>query len=130
MMYRLGDEVILRIEEDFGYTPKSVKHVKVQVIGFISNSFSNDPEYLCYVPPYLSVPSSFIINKRHIKYYDVDPKFLDDTGCFITTATPVYKHLPALLAEKCDNCDEPVQGAVRDTFGVYVCRACRENPYR
>lgn len=130
MMYRIGDEVVLKIQDTFGYTDTTYRSAKVQVIGYDTDDSSTYTQYLCYVPPYETVPKSFVINRTHIKLLNVDPKFLGDTGCFITMFTETYKHIPAKDGALCARCDEFCEGAQHTDDEPYFCRACRENPYR
>jgi hypothetical protein len=131
MKYAVGDEVILDVEDDFGYSDKVHRSVKVQVIATYIDETEDDSsnEFICYVPPYSSVPGSFTINHTHVKWYGIDKKFLNDDGCIITETTPVLRHHPAPLGDHCDNCNDFVQGAER-TNNDFVCRSCVQNPYR
>lgn len=130
MRYSRWDEVVLKIDDSFGGRDKTFARVKVMILGVNTNC---DPaQYLCYVPPYERIPygfPTFIIDKYHAKQFELDDKFLGDTGCFITTMDPIYKHVAAAAGEKCDHCKNWVEGALRED-GVYLCRLCRDNPYR
>ena len=129
MLYGRGDEVILKVEEDFGYKDKVFRRVKVMIVGYNTDCEGPDAEYLCYVPCYELAPNSFTLTERHLKYYGVERKFLGDTACFITRKTPIFKHIKALPGEKCDHCKDFVVDAVR-VDGTYQCRACKENAWR
>lgn len=132
MRYSKWDEVILKVEDKFGYRDKITTKLKVMVIGYDTDVDSSDAQYLCYVPPYERIPygfPTFTIDRYHIRALDVDPKFLGDTGCFITARMPIFKHLPAPKGEKCDHCLTFFEGAIRED-GTYLCRACKDNPYR
>lgn len=130
MRYRIGDELILKIEEDFGYSQKTHRRVKVQVIGYNIDCDGDDAEYLVYVPRYETLKHTWTLSEHHARWYHVDRKFIGDDVMFIAAHHPVYKHLPAPQGEQCDRCHEFVEGAVRDNHGDYTCRACRFNPYR
>lgn len=130
MRYRIGDELILKVEEDFGYREKTCRRVKVQVIGYNIDCDSDDAEYLVYVPPYESMKNTWTLSERHANWYGVDHKFIGDDVMFIPAQHPIYKHMPAPEGEKCDRCCEFHEGAVRDDNNVYMCRACRLNPFR
>ncbi len=130
MKYLIGDEVVLKISDTFGYNDTTYRSAKVQVIGYDMSDSSSYVQYLCYVPPYENVPKTFIINRTHIKLLEVDPKFLGDIGCFITAFTETYKHIPTKEGVSCDRCNEFCEGAQLPEEGPYHCRACRENPYR
>jgi hypothetical protein len=132
MRYSKWDEVILKVEDRFGYRDKVYSRLKVMVLGFDADNDSDSAQYLCYVPAYERVPygfPTFTITKQHLRYFGVEDKFLGDTGCFITARMAIFKHLPAPKGEKCDKCGDFGIGAVRSD-GVYLCRPCRENPYR
>lgn len=132
MVYSKWDEVILKVEDLFGYRDKVYAKLKVMIIGVSTDCDGDYAQYLCYVPAYERIPygfPTFTINRQHLKYFDVDPKFLGDIGCLITQAMPIFKHLPAPRGEKCDHCGDFGMGAVR-TDDTYICRLCRENPYR
>jgi hypothetical protein len=129
MRYRKGDELVLKVEEDFGYTDRTYRRVKVQVIGHNVDSDSDEAEYLVYVPPYEFMKGTWTLTERHASWYNVDHRFIGDEVIFIRARHPIYKHFPAPQGESCDNCKEFVEGAQRGNDG-YVCRACRFNPYR
>lgn len=130
MRYRVGDELILKIEENFGYKQKTYRRVKVQVIGYNIDCGGDDAEYLVYVPPYESVKNTWTLSDRHANWYGVDKKFVGDDVMFIVARHPIYKHMPAPQGEKCDRCNEFHEGAVRDDNDEYTCRACKFNPFR
>lgn len=132
MKYHVWDEVVLKVDDLFGYKDKVFSRLKVMVLGFDSDCIGDRGQYLCYVPSYERVPCgfpTFVIDQGHQRHFKFDPKFIGDIGCFITIANPIYKHLPAPKGEKCDRCKTWFEGAERDS-GVYLCRGCRENPYR
>lgn len=133
MRYSKWDEVVLKIDDNFGYRDTIFVRLKVMIIGCDVNNNSDSAQYLCYVPPYEHVPCkfpTFTINRHHAKYFEFEQKFIGDTGCFITTKMKIFKHIPAVSGEKCDHCKDWFDGAVRDDDGIYTCRACRENPWR
>ena len=132
MRYSKWDEVVLKVEDSFGYREKIFNQLKVMILGVDNNSSCDHPQYLCYVPVYEVIPmgfSTFTIDRHHAKHFNIEAKFIGDTGCFITNKNPIYKHLPAAKGEKCDHCGDWADGAERN-YGVYLCRSCRENPYR
>lgn len=132
MRYSKWDEVVLKVEDNFGYKDKVAARLKVMVLGFDTDCDSDCAQYLCYVPVYERIPygfPTFTIDKYHVRHFDLDPKFLGDTGCFITAKMPIYHHTPAPKGEKCDHCKDFYEGAVRED-GIYLCRPCKENPYR
>lgn len=130
MRYKVGDELVLKLEESFGYKDKTYRRIKVQVIGYNLDNDSDDAEYLVYVPPYEYMKGTWTLTPRHANYYEVDPKFIGDDVGFIKARHPIYKHLPAIPGERCDHCDDFFEGAERDDAGNYTCRACKLNPYR
>lgn len=135
MKYELWDELILNVKDSFGYGFPIISHVKVTIIGHdMGNSVDSEPlYYLCYISPRENIPigfNSFSIDKYHIQYFDLEDKFLNDKACFITVETSVNKHIPAVKGEKCDKCKTWFDGAERGENNVYVCRSCRENPWR
>jgi len=133
MPYSKWDEVVLSIEDSFGYGHKLFSKLKVIVIGYDCN-VGYDVQYLCYVPPYETVPcgfKTFKITQAHIKYFNADKKFLGDYGCFITKSTQIHKHAPAETGEKCDRCGIWCGGAERGfNDDAFMCSSCRTNPYR
>ncbi len=130
MRYRVGDEVVLKIEDTFGYGDVVYRRAKVQVIGYDMEDSSDYLQFLCYVPPWENVPKTFTINGTHLRHLDMHPKFLGDKGCFITGQTPIYDHIRTKPGLNCERCDEFCEGAQVAKGQTYRCRACRENPYR
>lgn len=132
MSYSLWDEVILKLQDTFGYKDKVFTKLKVMIVAIDYDSNDDRVRYLCYVPSYEKIPhgfSTFTIEKFHERRFGVDKKFVGDTGCFITSMLPIYKHIPAPKGEKCDHCGQWFEGVERKD-GVYTCRPCTEDPYR
>lgn len=129
MRFAQGDEVVLKVEDDFCHTEKTHRAVKVIVIGFSVDTDCSELQYLCYVPQYIVVPDSFTIHDWHVEHYGVDVKYVGDDGCYIDGRTPIYGHVPALPGERCQKCFQFTPHAVL-VDGVYLCWACTENPYR
>lgn len=132
MKYSRWDEVILKVEDSFGYSDKVTTRLKVVILGIDIDVAGNHAQYLCYVPPYERIPygfPTFTINKTHVRHFSLEDKFLGDTACFITIKNPIYKHIIAAKGEKCDRCNTWFDGAERHD-GSFRCRACIENPYR
>jgi hypothetical protein len=130
MRYVRGDELILKIEENFGYKDLTVRHVKVQIIAHNVISQYDEAEYLVYVPPYEHLSGTWRLTLRDAQRYQVDKKFIDDDVIFIDPYHPISKHIPSIPGAKCDHCNEFFAGAVPEGDGTYWCRACRHNPYR
>jgi hypothetical protein len=133
MRYKRGDEIVLKVEDNFGYRDKVYSRVKVMIIGFDTDCDGDDAMYLCYVPCYETLPygfNSFTIDHYHAKYFDLEDKFLGDNGCFITAKTPIFKHVPVTPGEWCDRCNEFFNHAEASDKKSYRCRACKENPWR
>lgn len=132
MRYSVWDEVVLRVEEQFGYGDQIFKQLKVMIIGVDHSTANDHTQYLCYVPPYESVPfgfPTFKIDHKHARHFLLEAKFIGDIGCFITANNPIFKHIPAPNGELCDRCRTWVDDARREN-NAFMCRACRENPYR
>jgi hypothetical protein len=130
MRYRKGDELYLKVEDDFGYTDKTYRSVKVQVIGHNVDSRADDREYVVYVPSYEYLKTSFTLSQHHINHFGIDQRFLDDAVAFIDFYHPIYKHLASVPGERCERCKDFFEGVERNDDGKYRCRACQLNPYR
>lgn len=123
-MYRVGDELVIRIEEDFGYRDKTHRDVKVQVIG------EGLDQWICYVPHYIMLPHAFVLNTSHQRWFSFENKYVGDKGIIVTIDTIVVRHTAAIPGSKCNRCHEFIMDAVPDEHNKFFCRACRENPYR
>lgn len=133
MKWRPWDELVLKVDDEFGYKDKVISHLKVMILGIEVNDFDDVVQCLCYVPPYERVPygfKTFAIDRHHQRHFRFDPKFVGDVGCLITSNHPIHKRIAAPLGERCDHCNDFHEGATRSGEGTYLCRACRENPYR
>jgi hypothetical protein len=131
MKYTKWDELVLKINDHFGYKDKVVLSLKVMIIGIDNDTRSLWTQYLCYVPSYVSLPfgfSVFKINAYHAQHFDIDNKFIGDRGCFIDDETPIFSRIATIKGAKCSRCKEFFAG-IEDIEG-YACRACRENPWR
>lgn len=126
MKYNVGDELVLKVEENFGYADKTYRSVKVQIIAYTSD-YSGD--YLVYVPQYDNLQTSFVLTQQHAKKYNIDKKFIGEDAAFIGSNHPIYKHFPRRLGNTCKKCNEFIELA-DDNDDDYNCRACRENPWR
>jgi hypothetical protein len=125
MAYNIGDEVLARVDDSEPGDRSHTQDVKLQIIGF-GNGYDSH-QLLCYVPQYLNVRASFKLGRVHQRQYKFDPKFLDEYGTFVNKVHVIH-HFPAVPASICSNCGTLVhlaEGGVE-----YVCRPCRENPWR
>lgn len=129
MNYKVGDELVLKIEEDFGYKDKTIRNVKVLVIGFDLDCDGPDAEYMCYVPQYERIKDSFILGKNHQRVYNFHQKYIGDEGVIITINTSISKHIVSPTGENCYNCNNFIEGAEKIN-DVYACKACKDNPWR
>ena len=129
MKYRVGDELILKVIQDFGYSDKTYRHVKVQIISDIDPS-AFVPEYLVYVPSYESLEDSFVMQQHHVTRYGVDRKFIGDQIAFISANHPIYMHMPTAMGEKCERCREFFSGACASEGAKFKCQACTRDPWR
>lgn len=134
MRYSLWDEVVLKVDDTFGYGDRIFSRLKVMIIGFDVDCDDEHAQYLCYIPSYERIPcgfDTFTIDKYHVRHFDLDPKFTGDAGCFITAWTPTFAHHPAPKGENCSKCGDFCVGvSADDSDQPYRCRSCRENPYR
>lgn len=133
MKYFVGDEVVLKVDDVFGYKDVIMSRLKVMILGYDLDTMGFQTQYLCYIPPYERVPvgfKTFKIDQRQQRHFKFDPKFIGDDGCFITSSDSIHKHIPAPKGERCDRCRDFHEGATRAEDGTYRCRGCRENPYR
>jgi len=128
MGYKIGDELVVLVDDTFGYRDIVMRPVKVQIIGREGDGSST--LYLCYVPSYLSHPNSSMMTDRTLKRYGADKKFLNDEGIVIRQGSDVVKHIPCQEGEKCDHCGDFIISGVRDMDNCFKCRACHENPWR
>lgn len=123
-MFKMGDELVVNI--DIGTTDQPyVQTLKVQIIGF--GNGTNGDEFLCYVPCYEHTSKSFKLTRLHQKHYDFDDKFLNEMGTFVKTHQ-VMKHVPAPDGAMCYRCGDFVMWA--EQIENFLCRDCKENPYR
>lgn len=128
--YSRWDEIVLKINDTFGYDHEIYVKLKVTVLGY--NGDENNMLYLCYVSPTQKIPidlKTIKINRHHVTHFGVDEKFIGDIGCFITDADPIYRHIPTTPGETCDRCKVWVDYAEK-TNDKYFCIDCRINPYR
>ena len=130
MPYGIGDEVVLNVEEDFGYSDKTHRRCSVTILAYDADDSGSAVQYLCYIPQYDRMPKMFSIGRQHVSWYGLDTKYLGEQGCFISDSTPIFRHHPTALGENCDRCDEFIESAERVVDEKFFCRACRENPYR
>lgn len=137
MSYSAWDEVVVRVEDSFGYKHRIYTGVKVTIIGIDDSDTRMDDsgiiQYLCYVPHWTRLPvgfKTFKITQHHMKFYGFDSRFIGDQGCFITNNTPIMQHIPAAKGERCERCKTFFAGVQVDDHGSYRCRACKENPWR
>lgn len=131
--YVKWDEVIIRVDTTFGYTTKIQTPLKVIVLGRDGGQTESTSQYLCYVPPYETIPPdfpTFTINSSHARYFKLEQKFIGETGCFISIWTPVIKLIPAPDGERCSRCGEWFDGVEAPDFEYFTCWSCRTNPYR
>ena len=124
MEYKTGDELVILVEDTFGYRDKLPRRLKIQVIGTCGDY------HLCYVPPYDSHRDSEKISERTLNRFNAEKKFLGDEGLIFHRASDVIKHIPSPVGTKCDRCKEFINSGIRTEGVDFHCRACRENPWR
>lgn len=130
MHYDIGDELIIKVSRNFGYVDVVYDEVKVQVIGYNVNTYSDIVEYLCYVPQYSHINDSFKISMPLVKMMGLNNKFLGEQAIYVTNRTLVAKRIPRRQGEVCDNCKEFVDYAQRPMGEItYTCRRCKLNPW-
>lgn len=127
MKYRIGDEIVLKV--NFGPSEDKPRYERRKVLIIGAGVDVEDDQYLCYVPHYLSMPHLFKLNRAHQRYYLFEGKFLGEQGCFITEDDEIYDHIPAPDGAKCGRCKSFVRWAEYDDEGNFTCRRCRINPY-
>lgn len=130
MKYHKGDELVLKIEDSFGYDEKTYRSVKVQVIGIRTDGEWSTDDYVVYVPQYEHINGTWELTQREIRVYNIDKKFTGENVMIITGRHPIYRHIPAPQGEHCVHCNEFFQGTEAQDDGQYFCRPCRINPYR
>lgn len=130
VQYNIWDEIILSVEEQFGYGETFFRPVKVTIVGHSDDPDNPMTEYLCYVPQYEIIKESFKIADRHLRWWGADKRFLGEQGLFIAASARITKHIPAIPGERCTHCLEFIPHASKDSDQAYRCRACHENPYR
>lgn len=118
--YRRGDEIVCKITQN-----GADEEVKLQIIDF--GNGNNPEQMLCWVPPWITIKTSFLLNKKHQKSYTFLDKFLDEYGTFIEPEQ-VIRHIPAIPGVNCAKCRTFIQHV--EAPGGYICLHCRENPYR
>jgi len=128
MTYNIGDELVVIVNDDFGYNQKIERTLKVQVIGIDDDSTSMT--FLCYVPSYLSHPMSVKITDMISRRFSVQKKFLGEQGVTISAYEKIARHVPCIKSEQCDHCHDFVSGGERIPEVRFLCRACKENPWR
>lgn len=130
MRYCRGDELVLKVEDSFGYNDKVIRHVRVQIIAFNVDNDGDEAEYLVYVPQYSNITGMFTLQQKHVSWYNVDKKFLGDQVAFIHARYPISKHTPAAAGTRCYHCDDFFPGATKNDEGKFFCSSCKLNPYR
>ena len=124
MQFNIGDELVLPVDDMFGYKDKIIRKIKVQVIGITEDAA------ICYVPSYENHPFSQKINEKIISFYKLNKKFLGEQSIVVFDDSIIEKIYPALQGENCDNCKEFVEEGIRYDDHKFLCRACKENPWR
>ena len=129
MIYRVGDEIVLKVAEAFGYKDTVPRYVRVLVIGSAEYTDSTE-QYLCHVPSYERHPDAEKITRQTLRIYSADPKFLDDQGVIVGSWATVTKHIPQRNGAVCDHCKTFIDYADKDKSGSFTCHACTEDPWR
>lgn len=127
MRFGVGDEVVLKVNVGSDDRPRWERR-KVQVIGLPTRT--RDGQYICYVPQWLMIRNTFVLNVAHQSYYDFPDKFLGEQGYFITEHSQYHSIERAPEGSCCAKCGTFVRWAQPDETGTFRCRQCRENPYR
>lgn len=86
--------------------------------------------YYVFVPQYISLPSTIIIDEYRCKKMTINRRFLGEEMVHIHE-NMVYRVASQLDGMTCAICDEfcPM-ASVNQEDGTFVCFSCRANPYR
>lgn len=120
--YKVGDEVVFWHNVNSEADP-FLEMMKGQIIAL--DTFMKGL-LLVYIPHYQSVRVSFKVERKHMRDYGVNPKFMGEQAVFVQLED-IVKHLPQLDGAHCQNCGVFVEYAEPTNFR---CRACKENPWR
>lgn len=129
MASNVGDELVLNIEDNFGYRDKTVRQIKVQIINVSYDEYDSSPMYLCYVPSYLTHPGSFKISELTCKKFKLAKKWLGEQAVMVQHVASIARRIEAPRGEQCSRCKDFVVGATKSE-DEFRCRACKENPWR
>ena|SRR5271157_146437 len=123
---KVGDTISCRVKSALIVSPyRAYDEIKSFVI-----VATDEHGYYLFVPHYLLLKNSFVVDKYKIKNLNIDKKYLDENAVYI------QENLVASVQARndglaCKICREffPYSVANQDD-GTLICYACRQNPYR
>jgi hypothetical protein len=90
----------------------------------------DDFGYYLFVPQYLCVQNSVIVDHSRCRRIGIHPRFLGEQMCHIVEGM-VYSIVQKLDGLCCERCQEFVPMAAPNQIdGSFLCWSCRDNPYR
>src|SRR5271170_6814965 len=87
--------------------------------------------YFLFVPQYLCVQNSVIVDHSRCKRIGIDQRFLGEQMCHISESM-VHSLVQKLDGLSCIQCQDfvPMASPNQDDKTSFICWACRVNPYR
>ncbi len=126
--YEIGDGLVVNVIESAGGKDTYKREVRTTIIGRTYES--GEDIFLCYVPCYEFHPSSKRIDNKMLHRFKAPIIYLNEHGLVVNAWTDISKHQVGRDGMNCDKCDEFIDYAQSDTDGNFICRACKEDPYR
>lgn len=123
--YKIGDELVIKLYENFGYKDVKDRYVKVQIIA-TSDEYGYK-QFLCYVPHYITMKETRKASAAHNSKFKFDPIYSEEQTIIVTPFTIIHKHIPCRVGAKCQRCKQFVDYA--DNSQPFTCKSCRDNPW-
>lgn len=124
--FKRGDDLVVKLKTSYN----SNENVTVHVIGISADVDEDLKQYLCYVPKWILVQTSFEIKKEHTFWFTAKQKFIGEQGIILKPPFTIIRHIKGLDGASCKNCNTFVEWVQDDPNSTFICRSCRENPYR
>lgn len=122
--FKRGDDLVVKLKTSYN----TVESVTVHVIGISADVDIDLQQYLCYVPNWILIESSFEIKKEHTLWFNTKPKFIGGQAVILKSPFSIIRHIKSLDGALCNCCNMFIEYVENNDF--FICRSCKENPFR
>ncbi len=121
--FKRGDDLVVKLKTSYN----TIENVTVHIIGISADVDIDLQQYLCYVPSWILIESSFEIKKEHTLWFNAKQKFIGGQAIILKSPFSIVRHIKSLDGSLCNKCNMFIEYVENSDF--FICRSCKENPF-